>query len=245
MRKAFSVLLLVCFCLSAAAFAQEEEGETEVVSRRMQFVYDDSLGRNSVMFQSSAPLETIIGVTNALYGYIEVDLDSLTDNPMARFEVDLRDLTTGIEQRDEDMKSEEFLAVDSFPIATLELMSIRKAADIVLVNEGVVDIVARGTFELRGVLDTVNVNAKLTYFEENEITQTRLPGDILKIDANFLIRLSDFGITIPEMAILKLDDRISISIDAYGATGVQPIDRSVAAQEMPEEEMTEEEGSEG
>jgi len=236
MRKAFSILLLLCFAFSVAAFAQGEEDS--VISRRMKFVYDDSLGRNSVMFQSNAPLETIIGMTNELYGFVEVDLDSLTDNPMARFEVVLGSLTTGIEDRDTEMFSEEYLAVDSFPVATFELMTIRKAADIVLVNEGALDIVGRGTFTLHGVMDTVNVNVKLTYFEQNEVTETRLPGNILKMNANFSIRLSDFGIMLPETVILKLDDRISISIDAYGGTGVVPIDRT-AAEIMPEEEMME------
>ena len=237
MRKAFSILLLLCFVLSAAAFAQEEADS--VISRRMRFVYDDSLGRNSVMFQSNAPLETIIGMTNDLYGYVEVDLDSLIDNPKAHFEVDLRGLTTGIDRRDEDMYSDTYLAIDSFPIATFELMTVRKAADYILVNEGVLDIVGRGTFEIHGVLDTVSVNVKLTYFDQNEVTETRLPGNILKLNASFNIRLSDYGIMLPETVILKLDDRISISIDAYGGTGVMPIDRT-ATEVMTEEGEAEE-----
>jgi len=225
------------------ALAQEpDSAEDSLMVRRAKFVFDDPTGRNTVMFTSEAPLETIIGRTSALYGYVDFNLDSLSDSPMAFFECDLAKLKTGIDLRDEHMRSVDYLATDSFPSAKLNLIGIRRTSEEIIRNETVANIVARGEFSLHGMLDTVNVTITATYFEANEVTETRLPGDILKFKADFDIRMSKFGITIPKEAILKLDDRIHVHIDAFGGTGVEPIDRTVTyepAEEQAPEETTE------
>jgi polyisoprenoid-binding protein YceI len=222
------------------AIAQEPDSATDSVTVRMaKFVFDDPSGRNTVMFSSEAPLETIIGVTSGLYGYVDFNLDSLLDDPKAYFECDVTNLKTGIDLRDEEMLSEMYLAADSFPVATFNLLSIKKTSDMVIMNETVANIVGRGEFSLRGMADTINVTLTATYFEANEVTETRLPGDILKFKADFDIRMSHFGITIPEEVILKLDDRIHVHIDAFGGTGVEPIDRT-AVTEDPVDELPEE-----
>ena len=223
------------------AVAQEPDSATDSVTVRWaKFVFDDPSGRNIVMFSSEAPLETVIGMTSDLYGFINFNLDSLLDNPTAYFECDVTNFKTGIELRDEAMLSEEYLAADSFPFATFNLLSIKKTSDMVIMNETVANIVGRGEFSLHGVVDTINVTLTATYFEANEITETRLPGDILKFKADFDIRMSNFGITIPEEVILKLDDRIHVRIDAFGGTGVEPIDRTVVpvdSVDVPAEEV--------
>jgi polyisoprenoid-binding protein YceI len=241
MRKSLlSALLLSTCCLASIGLAQEADSIADsVMIRKARFVFDDPTGRNIVMFSSEAPLETIIGRTSALYGYVDINLDSLSDNPEARFECDLTTLKTGIELRDQHMLSDDYLAADSFPMATFNLLSIKKTNMEVIWNETVANIAGRGEFSLHGTLDTVNVTITATYFEGNDVTEKRLPGDILKFKADFDIRMSNHGITIPEDVILKLDDRIHVHIDAFGGTGVEPIDRTVVA--APVEEKTEEE----
>jgi len=229
-----TLILLICF--AAVGFAQETD---TVEVREAKFVFDDPVGRNIVTFSSHAPLETVMGRTSALYGHVFLNLDSLSEKADAHFECDLSTLTTGIQDRDADMMSDNFLAVDSFPTATLKLLRIKKTDIEVLENEGQAILSGRGEFMLRGVLDTVNVEATMTYFTENDVTATRLPGDILKLKASFDIRMSDYGIVIPDSAFLKLDDRIHVEINAFGATGVQPIDRN-APVAMPVEKPVDE-----
>jgi len=225
-RFVFGVLLL-SICFAAVGFAQEADEADTVQVREARFVFDDTLGRNIVIFTSSAPLQMIMGRTSAFYGYMSMNLDSLSEKTEAHFECDLRTLTTGVAYIDEDMFSNEFLAVDSFPTASFRLLKVRKADVERLVNEGAAAVSARGEFTLRGITDTLNVDLALTYFEGNDITATRLPGDILKVKAMFDIRLSRFGMEIPEKAFLKLDDRIHVEVDAFGGTEVAPIDRSM------------------
>jgi hypothetical protein len=83
----------------------------------------------------------------------------------------------------------------------------------------------RGIFSFHGTIDTISCDAKVIYFEENEITQSKLPGDLLKLNAGFDIRMSDYGIVIPEDVILRVEDRIHIQVEAFGGTGVEPINR--------------------
>ena len=222
MRIALLSVLILLTCLGSLAAAQEPDS---VVARRARFTFDDPTGRNIVMFTSLAPLETIIGRTSSLYGYVDINLDSLTDSPQARFECDLRNLKTGIDLRDEHMRSRDYLATDSFPIAEFRLLNIAKSSVDFLRNEGSATLTGRGEFTLHGIMDTVTVTIEAAYFEANEVTNTRLPGDILRFKADFSIRMSEHGIEIPPNVILKLEDRIQIHIDAFGGTAVQPMDR--------------------
>jgi polyisoprenoid-binding protein YceI len=240
MRRFLLGILLLFLCLIPLASAQEPDSTTDSVTvRRAKFVFDDPVGRNIVMFTSAAPLETIIGRTSALYGHVDINLDSLSDSPEAYFECDLTNLKTGIDLRDEHMASDDYLATDSFPTASFTLLSIRKTTDEIMRNEAVATISGRGQFMLHGVLDTVNVSITATYFEANDATERRLPGDILRFKADFDIRMSSYGITIPEEAILKLDDRIHVHIDAFGGTEAEPIDRSAVVAEEPIDEPEE------
>ncbi len=212
--------LVVVTCLATIVVAQSNYG-----SRQMRFVYDDPDGRNVIMFTSEAPLQTIVGHSGALYGSVDVNLDTLSGDPQVSFECDLRTLKTGVSTVDDQMLSSAYLNADMYPMASFRLLKIRKANPEVLANEGVADLAGRGIFTLRGIEDTVNVNIKATYFQANEVTSRRLPGDILRIKADFEIRMSKYGIVIPETAFLMVDDRVRIEIDAYGGSSVAPLGR--------------------
>jgi hypothetical protein len=232
MKRVLAITLFLFVACGATGLAQETDSLADSVQVRIsKFVFDDAEGRNIVTFKSVAPLETVLGVGSALYGFVELNLDSLSDNPQAYFEFDLNCLSTGVEQRDLEVFSDVFLMTDSFPDASFKLLQFKKTDIEVLGNEGAAEMTARGEFSLRGVLDTVNCAVKVIYFETNDITERRLPGDLLKIKVGFDIRMSGFGIVIPEEDILMLDDRIHIEVEAFGGTGVEPIDRTPSAEE--------------
>ncbi len=232
MRRVLAITLLLFVAYAATGLAQETDSLADSVQVRIsKFVFDDADGRNIVTFKSVAPLETVLGVGSALYGFVELNLDSLSDNPQAHFEFDLKSLSTGIESRDLEMLSDVYLMTDSFPDASFKLLKFKKTDIEILSNEGTAEMTARGEFSLHGALDTVNCAVKVTYFETNDVTERRLPGDLLKMKVSFDIRMSDFGIVIPEEAILMLDDRIHIEVEAFGGTGVEPIDRTLSIEE--------------
>jgi polyisoprenoid-binding protein YceI len=167
-----------------------------------RFVVDDVYGRNLVQFVSRAPLETIVGITNQVGGYIELDPDDILKSPDCYIEVDLRSLRTGIEARDRKMR-EEFLEVDIFPESTFRLEKVIRTDRRRLTDGEGFKLVARGVLSLHGVDKPVRAEVELTYFEESEKTKTRQPG----------------GIEIPQTALLKLDDKQRITVDVFAFTG--------------------------
>jgi len=189
---------------------------TELQAER--FIIDDVYGRNVVEFTSRATLETIVGITNQVGGYIELNPEDILDSPDCFMEVDLRSLKTGIEARDRKMR-EEFLEVDSFPKATYKLERIVKTGARRLLDQRGFELVAAGVFSLHGIERPVRVSVQLRYLEESEVTRARQPGDLLHLVARFDILLSDFGIGIPQTAALKLDERQSITVDVFAFTG--------------------------
>ena len=44
------------------------------------FRVEDPMGRNTVQFRTSAPLEDIVGTTNAIKGFVRIDADDLKSN---------------------------------------------------------------------------------------------------------------------------------------------------------------------
>jgi len=187
-------------------------------ARAERFIVDDVYSRNLVEFTSRATVETIVGITNQIGGYIELNPDDILESPDCYMEVDLRSLKTGIEARDRKMR-EEFLEVGSFPKATFKLERIIETDGRRLVDQREFELVASGVFFLHGIEKPVRVSLWLTYFRESEVTRARQPGDLLHLVARFDILLSDFGIVIPHTALLKLDERQSIMVDVFAFTG--------------------------
>ena len=71
-------------------------------------------------------------------------------------------------------------------------------------------------FTLHGVTRIVDAVAKLTFVEETELTNKRAPGDLLSVEANFKIKLSDYGIR--HMLIgTRVADEIEISTNIVGS----------------------------
>lgn len=181
----------------------------------VEFKAIDPIGRNTVQFKTSAPLEDIVGTTNKIAGEIKVDPQNLkSDRPLARFEVDLASLDTGIGLRDTHMR-EQYLHTDKYPKAVFTLERIRKASAAKLGPHKTVTVTAEGTFELHGVQRRIEVPVKVTYLPESQSTMGKLPGNLLRITSDFDVKLADYNVERPQMVILKVGEIAHISIDVF------------------------------
>src|SRR5690606_20307632 len=79
------------------------------------FYANDPVGRNVVVIESHAPLETMVTTTNQVVGEIKLNPDNVLDNPQARFELDTASLDTGIPLRNEHLRGEAWLETDKYP----------------------------------------------------------------------------------------------------------------------------------
>jgi polyisoprenoid-binding protein YceI len=186
-------------------------------SASKMFFANDDKKKDVVMFTSQAPLETIVGKTAEIVGKVEVDPANVA-TAKAYFEVDLATLKTGIDMRDTHMR-EQYLEVAKYPKAIFELSRVVKSSANVLEDMKPVDMTVEGNFTVHGVTKTITIPMKVTYFKESESTKSRLPGDIVHVQAKWDLLLSDYSINRPQFIILKLDDKQAIDIDVFASTG--------------------------
>ena len=175
--------------------------------------------RNVFSFESKAPLETIIGRTSKVTGKISVNPSDISSGAMAEFVVHLASITTGIGLRDQHMR-EGYLETDMYPTATLTLDKLTKVSKNKLEDMQAVRVDADATLELHGVKRRVILkDVKVTFFKESEDTQALLPGNLLRIEGGFTVKLGDYNLKRPQVAFLKVSEDIKISVSLFGSSG--------------------------
>lgn len=210
MIRAGCVLLTLVFWIPVARAGAEP----------VTFRVLDPLGRNVVMFESRAAMETIVGTTNRVSGTVRVDPEDVLSSTAAEFEVDLTALDTGIPRRNRDMR-EQYLETDRFPKIRFRLDRVVEAGQARLPDGQPVPVRAVGTVHLHGATRQEEVALRVTYFREGERTRVRLPGNLLRIEGRFDLQLKDYNIPIPKLVVMRLDNRISVAVDIF-ATDAPP-----------------------
>ena len=176
------------------------------------FTADINDGRNNARFESDAPLENIVGTTNQVEATLMINPKDITKNPKGMVIVNVASLKTGINLRDEHMRSDDYLNTTKYPDASFMLSGL-KASTKSLENAKPVNATASGKLTLHGVTRQVSVPVTLVYFEENKKTGSKQPGNLLRVKVNFNVKLSDYNITVPQILYYKLDETVAITID--------------------------------
>ena len=164
--------------------------------------------RNQATFESNAPLEDIVGVSNQVEAVAMIDINDLS-NSKGKVTVDLTHLKTGIDLRDQHLSSEMWLNTSEFPHAVFALNKISGASK--LTDGKKANVKLHGTFTVHGVTNDIVANGEITYFKESDATKNRIAGNLLKVSTEFDIKLSDYGVEIPSMVAGKVDEVIKVS----------------------------------
>ena len=181
------VSLVVGLLLCGGVLAQSEPGAVR------QFTVDDAWGRDTIQFQTSAPMEDIIGTSNQVTGVLKADPGNLTGpGTAARIEVAVASFKTGIDMRDGAVAKA--LGAPKNPVAVFTLEKIKSATPAALAPGAPVDIVAEGTFELKGVRKSITVPARITYVPKGGPFSRMRPGNFVRLTAQFDFKLEDYGV---------------------------------------------------
>ncbi|HYK42712.1 MAG TPA: YceI family protein [Thermoanaerobaculia bacterium] len=168
-------------------------GESDSAAGVREFTVDDAWGRDTVEFRTTAPLEDIVGTTNQVTGKLKADPKNLAGaSTTARFEVDLTGIRTGIDLRDGHVAKA--LGADKTPTAVLTLDRIKSASPAVLEPGVPADLSGEGTFQLKGASHKVDVKARVTYVPKGTPASQLRPGNLLKVVADFDVKLADYGV---------------------------------------------------
>src|SRR3990172_725435 len=197
--KTLILTLLFSLPLVYSASAQTKNPCNPCSKTGTVFHFNDQMARNTVTFKSEAPLEDIIGTTNQISGHIAFDPQHPEKSGHGEFTVPVTSLNTGIPLRDEHLRSADWL--DAGAQANIKL-EIKEAKNFKQVKTGNGSTTYEATlvtdFTLRGKTQRLEIPARITYMKENEMTKTKLPGDLLAARASFEVNLSDYGVTGPK-----------------------------------------------
>ncbi len=166
---------------------------------------------NRVQFKSEAPMETVVGTTHTITGFVELNPNSDGGSSRGEVHVDLASLKTGIELRDRHMR-ENHLETDTYPEAVFTLTSLAFPAGGLPEGERT-PVMARGKLLLHGVERNIEPSVFLTY-------RTTPSGSVLHVESEFTVKMADYQIKRPQFLVMKLaeEQAISVSFTAVNAS---------------------------
>jgi polyisoprenoid-binding protein YceI len=153
---------------------------------------------------SEAEIETITAKTSVIAGVLGIDKDKGVGK--VRLAVPVDELQTGIALRDEHLRGPDWFDSAKFKTIEFESTKIAKKDD----KNWSVD----GDLTMHGVKKPITVDVVMREIPLELIEKAHwgdTPG--LGFAAKFKLKLSDFGVKIPQVAIAKVNDEWSVSID--------------------------------
>lgn len=189
LRASLALAALAAFVLLVAPTASAQARSFEVTES----------GGSRVQFTSDAPLERMTGTSSAVSGSFEVDPAALT-GAHGSVAVRVASIRTGIDLRDEHLRSETWLDATRFPNATFELERVTGATALTQGTEARVTL--HGRFTVHGRTRAVSATARVTW-----------SGNSIRVRARFRIRLTEHGVSIPSIVELKVSDEITVDVN--------------------------------
>ena len=138
-------------------------------------------------------------------------INNITEKPMGKVKVPINNIKTGIDLRDEHLRGEMWLNAGKYPYAEFQLTGIKNSSSTKLDDGQKVYVTLLGKFSVHGVTKDIEVPAEFRYFKESEKTKAKAPGNLLVANANFNIKLSDYGVKIPDMVVGKVNEEVQIT----------------------------------
>jgi polyisoprenoid-binding protein YceI len=203
--RSFILVLITAVIILPQGFKVNASGE-------QRFSFEDKYGRNQASFFSTTPLEDITGVSNDVKGNVTFSVNDFS-TLNGKVSISIASLKTGIDLRDEHLRSANWLDAETYPEAVFE---VKKVNDIEVLDPNKLKAKISGNFSTHGVTKEVIADATVTYLDESEETKSRAPGDLIGVQAKFNIVLSEFDVDNKVLG-QKVSDEIEISVNIVGS----------------------------
>jgi polyisoprenoid-binding protein YceI len=207
--------------LSAASGAAAGVALDTKASGPKTFYADSRVGNNQMTFFSQSTLEDFTGVCNQIGGQCQLDPKDL-DTFKGRFTVRVADMDTGIELRNEHLRSADWMDAEKHPEVVIEVASV---ADVKKTAADTATMTLVGKCSIRGKTNDVRIPCTLKYLDETPETMRRVKGDLIRLRSEFKLKLSDYGIHGPagsDIIGLKVSDEIELRVTVFGSTERPP-----------------------
>lgn len=213
--------LISTACVLAQATAGQHVALDVKASGLKSFYVDDQSGSSQVSFTSQAPIEDFTGVGNKVKGECKFDPRAV-ESFVGKFSIRVDDLKSGVELRDSHMRGEDWLDGARYPEIVVEINRVDSA---VKSTANSASLTLIGTCSFHGKSNPVSIPAVLAYLDETPRTQQKVKGDLIRLRAEFKVKLSDYGVTGPKGSDtigLKVADELEIRAAVYGSTEPPP-----------------------
>ena len=130
----------------------------------------------------------------------------------ATLKIDVKTLDTGIALRDEHLQGEMWLDAAKHPNIELELTKVTARSDGKIWDY-------EGTLSMKGTSKKISGEARIKFVDEDKAKKFQLgKGEWVNVKASFDVKLSDFGVEIPDGVGSKVSDVWEIQVDIWGTT---------------------------
>lgn len=228
MRVSYGLTAVAFVTAMASANAALAQDSTKVhtsldvrASGLKTFYVDDRAGGNQVSFSSEAPIEDFTGVCNKVAGQCRLDPRNV-EMLVGSFSIRVEDMRTGVDLRDEHMRGADWLDATQYPEIVIDVTSVK---DVKKSGANAATLTLVETCALHGKSSPVEIPATLSYLDESPTTMARVKGDLMRLRAEFTVKLSDYQIAGPEASKtigLKVSDDIHVRCAVYGSTTPPP-----------------------
>jgi polyisoprenoid-binding protein YceI len=179
------------------------------VAEETTYHFGTSPKNTNVTFESETDFETILGSTRDIRGTSVVDFDGGT--AQTTIEIPVESLRTGIDLRDEHLRSGMWLDAKKYPTISFVSTGARKVDD--------THWEVNGTFSMHGESHELSTTVEVRPIPGSVAKQAGLgKGDWIRITAPFEVKLSDFGVTIPKKPAQRVNDTWKVKIQAFAST---------------------------
>ena len=170
-------------------------------------------------FKSDAPLETFVGNTAAegIQGTLITD-PLRPQDAKGTVRVDMNLVRTGIDKRDADMRSKNYLdtEVEANRWVTFEIKNVEIAGPLVVGKDVAAKISGILTVKQKPVPRTADATVtwiKLTPEQVEAQKRFGFTADNVKVRAKFLTTFTDHGIQLPQIFVFKVNNEIQLETD--------------------------------
>ena len=182
-----------------------------LVSSPKTFDFKDPKGVNSVIFQLDALLESINGSAGGIFGEVSFD----PKNPKSTtgsIILDASSLRVDNPILQEHMHGKDWLNIERFPKIEFSFANLKKSQK----SGRSLNAIADGKMTIRNVTLKMPIPVEITYLPEMLEKRNKVPGDLLVVRSNFVVKRDQFGIK-PGEYLDKVANDIEISINLAGA----------------------------
>jgi len=174
-----------------------------------------AVGKSVANFLSDAPTEKITGTAEGVSGSFTLDASNL-EATKGKIDVAVRTMTTAMSKRDEHMYSATWLGADEFPTITFTLESLKDVRAAMAEGRYQAKAMATGQFTMHGVTKPINAEVTVTFLPASAETAKRASGNLVLVNARFVVSLKEFNITGKSGVVGKsVGETIAIDVNLY------------------------------